>query len=179
MKYHDTGKWWTFVTVSACENSVNAIMGGVGLLLNSRVQKSQNSMERIQPRMMCTSFNGNLCPITVSCNNPNNARDETDIITFYDEIFPLVWHIPKHKGVIIGGDINAHIGKDGNDKLRIHDTLHRIGKYLENFSFTISLLCENTKLQPLTPQKKLRTKTKKSGREIYETIYTQITLKHC
>ena len=48
IKYHDTGNGWTLATVSAWKNSVNATIGGVGILI-----------ERIQPRMMVATFNDN------------------------------------------------------------------------------------------------------------------------
>ena len=42
------------VTVSAWKNSVNASVGGVGMLIGPRALKTLNSIERIQPRMMAT-----------------------------------------------------------------------------------------------------------------------------
>ena len=34
LKHHDTGNGWTLVTSSACKNTVNASIGGVGILLS-------------------------------------------------------------------------------------------------------------------------------------------------
>ena len=59
IKYHDTCNGWTLATVSAWKNSVNATVGGVGILIEPRALKSLNGIERIQPRMMVTTFNGN------------------------------------------------------------------------------------------------------------------------
>ena len=36
IKYHDTGNGWTLATVSAWKNSVNATVGGVGILIGPR-----------------------------------------------------------------------------------------------------------------------------------------------
>ena len=52
IKYHETGNGWSLVTVSAWKNSVNAAVGGVGLLIGPRALKTINSVEKIQPRMM-------------------------------------------------------------------------------------------------------------------------------
>ena len=41
-------------TVSAWKNSVNATVGGVGMLIGPRALKTFYSIERIQPRMMAT-----------------------------------------------------------------------------------------------------------------------------
>ena len=59
--------------------------------------------------MMYDSFNGNPCTTIVTCYNSNNASDKIDIITFYKELFSLVWHIPKHNLLIISEDMNAYI----------------------------------------------------------------------
>ena len=47
IRYHETGNGWTLATVSACKNSVNATVGGVGILIGSRALKTLNSIERI------------------------------------------------------------------------------------------------------------------------------------
>ena len=60
IKYQDTGNGWTLATVSGWKNSVNATVGGVGMLIGPRALKSLNSIERIQPRMMAATFNGNI-----------------------------------------------------------------------------------------------------------------------
>ena len=54
--------------------------------------------------------------MTQQCFSLTNASDETDIITFYDELLSLIRYIPKHNLSIIGGVMNAHQGKDGNNK---------------------------------------------------------------
>ena len=41
------------------KNAVNATRSGVGMLICSWVPKSINSTEKIQPRMMVATFNGN------------------------------------------------------------------------------------------------------------------------
>ena len=61
-----------------------------------RVLKLLSSIEKIQPRMMCPSFNGNSCTTIISYYSPTNAGGETDIITFYNEVSSLVRSIPNH-----------------------------------------------------------------------------------
>ena len=46
-KYHDTGNGWTLATASAWKNSVNATIGGVGMLIGRRVLKSLNRIEKM------------------------------------------------------------------------------------------------------------------------------------
>ena len=59
IKYHETGNGWSLVPVSAWKNSVNAAVGGVGLLIGPRALKTLNRIEKIQPRTMAATFNGN------------------------------------------------------------------------------------------------------------------------
>ena len=122
IKYHDTDKRWMLVTVSAWKNSVNASVGGVGMLIGPRALKTLNSIERIQPRMMAATFNGNPKATIISCYSPTNVREETELFTFYEELSSLVRSIPKHNLLVIGGDMNAQIGK--KQKQKIQPTQH-------------------------------------------------------
>ena len=114
IKYHDTGSGLTFISTSACQNYVNAATGG-----NPRTLKSLKSIEKIQPRMMGATFNGNPSTTIISCNNPTNASGEKDLDTFYNELSFLVRSIAKHNVLIIRGDINAQIGKKGKLQIQL------------------------------------------------------------
>ena len=59
--------------------------------------------------MMAATFNGNSRVIIISCYSPTNVSEETELVTFYDELSSLVRSIPKHM-LVIGGDMNAQIG---------------------------------------------------------------------
>ena len=116
IKYHDTGNGWTLATASAWKNSINATIGGVGMLIGPRALKSLNSIKKIHPRMMVATFNGNPRATIISCYSSTNISEETELITFYDELSSLVRSIPKHNVLLIGGDMNTHIRKNGNHK---------------------------------------------------------------
>ena len=100
IKYHQIGNEWILATVSAWKNSVNATVGGVGMLIGPKAIKTVNSIERIQPRMMTATFNGNPRATIISCYSPTNISEETKLATFYDELSSLVRSIPKHKLLI-------------------------------------------------------------------------------
>ena len=89
IKYHDTGNRCVLATVSARKNFITATVGGVGILIGTRALKSLNSIERIQPRMMVTIFNGNPRETKTSCYSPTNFSEETELIAFYDELSSL------------------------------------------------------------------------------------------
>ena len=60
---------------------------------------------------MVATFKGNPSTTRISCYSSTNASDETDFDSFYNEPSSLVCSIPKHNILIIGGDMNAQIGK--------------------------------------------------------------------
>ena len=81
------------------------------MLIGPRALKTLNSIERIQPRMMAATFNGNPIATNISCYSPTNVSEETELVGFYDELASLVRSIPKHNVLVIGGDMNAQIEK--------------------------------------------------------------------
>ena len=143
----DTGNEWTLATVLAWKNSVNAMVGVVGMLIGPRALKSLNSIERIQPRMMAATFNGNPRATIISCYSPTNVSEETELVAFYDELSSLVRSIPKYNILVIGGDMNAQIGKNGNNKYSLHNTSNRNGQHLTEFMMENILTCLNTNYQ--------------------------------
>ena len=136
-----------YIYISAWKNSVNAAVGGVGLLIGPRALKTLNSIEKIQPRMMVATFNGNPRATIISCYSPTNVSEENEIVTFYDELSSLVRSIPKHNMLVIGGDMNAQIGKNGNNKYSLHNTSNRNGQHLTDFMIENRLACLNTNYQ--------------------------------
>ena len=147
IKYHDTGSGWTLATASAWKNSYNATVGGVGMLIGPRALKTLNSIERIQSRMMVATFNGNPRATIISCYSPTNVSEETEVIAFYDELSCVVRSIPKHNVLVIGRDMNAFIGKNGNHKFSLHNSSNRNGQNLTDFTIENRLTCLNTNFQ--------------------------------
>ena len=134
IRYHDTGNGWTLATASAWKNSINATIGGVGMLIGPQVLKSLNSIEKIHPRMMVATLNGNPGETIISCYSPTNVSKETELIAFCNELSSLVPCIPKHNILVIGGDMNAQIRKNGNHKYSLHNSSNRNGQNLTDFT---------------------------------------------
>ena len=65
---------------------------------------------------MAATFNGNPKATIISCYCPTNVSEENEIVTFYEDLSSLVRSIPKHNLLVIGGDMNAQIGKNRNNK---------------------------------------------------------------
>ena len=102
---------------------------------------------------MVATFNGNPRATIISCYSPTNVSEETDLIAFYDEQPPLVRNSPKHSVLVIGGDMNAQIGKNENNKYSLHNTSNRNGQHLTDFKINMpqyKLLKEGRKLWTYT-----------------------------
>ena len=137
----------SLATVSAWKSSVNVTVGGIGILIGPRALKSLNSIERIQPMMLVATFNGNHRATIISYYSATNVSEETELIAFYDELSSLVRSIPKHNVLVIGGDMNAQIGKNRNHKYSLHNSSNRNGQYLTDFTIENRLTCLNIKFQ--------------------------------
>ncbi len=90
--------------------------------------KTLNSIKKIKPRILVATVNGNPRATIISCYSPTNVSEETELVTFYDELYSLVRSIPKHNVLVIGGDMNAQIGKNINNKYSLHNTSNRNGQ---------------------------------------------------
>ena len=108
--------------------------------------KSLNSTVKIKPRIMVATFNGNPSTTIISCYNPTNVSEETDLIAFYNELSSLC-RIPKHNVFVMGGDMNAQIGKNVNQKFSLHNSSNRNGEHITDYSLENRLTCLNTKFQ--------------------------------
>ena len=133
-----------FVSASAWKNSVNTVIGGVGMLFSPCTLKSLNSIEKTQPRMTIITFNCNPSTTIISCYN---ASDETNLNSIYDKLSSLVHSVPKYNILIIRGDMNAHIGKNVNNKFRLYNSSNRNGEHPTDFILENWLTCLNTKFQ--------------------------------
>ena len=69
---------------------------------------------------MVATFNGNTRATIISCYSTNNVNEETELVAFYDELTSLVRSISKYNVLVIGGDMNAQIGKNENNKYSLH-----------------------------------------------------------
>ena len=96
---------------------------------------------------MVATFNGNPRATIISCYSPTNVSEETELVTFYDVLSSLVRSIPKHNMLVIGGDINAQTGKNGNTKYSLHNTSNRNGQHSINNGEEITIKYTNNRMQ--------------------------------
>lgn len=129
-KQHNMGKGWKLITGSATKNDSNATVGGVGMLLSPNACKSLINIETINPRLMIATFNGNPQTTIISCYSPTNASEPNAAEEFYSDLANLIKEVPKHNVILVGGDMNAQIGKDDCKGTYYHDTTNRNGHLL-------------------------------------------------
>ena len=130
IKVHEMGKGWQFATSSAVKAENNSTIGGVGILLSPTAYKSLLNIESIDPRTMIATFNGNPQTSIISCYSPTNTADEDVAKKFYEDLTDLIKLIPKHNVKIVGGDMNAKIGKVDCKVSSFHETTNRNGELL-------------------------------------------------
>ena len=83
----------------------------------------------------------------ISCYSPANVSEEIELIAFLDELSSLVRSIPRHKVLVIGGDMNAQIGKNGSHKYSLNNSSNRNRQHLAYFMIENRLKCLNTNFQ--------------------------------
>ena len=83
---------------------------------------------------MVATSHGNPGVIIISCQSPTNVSEETDLINLYGELSSPGRSIPKHNVLVIGRDMNAHIGKNVNHKFRQHNSSNRNGQHLTDLT---------------------------------------------
>ena len=84
--------------------------------------------------MMVATFSGNPSKTIISCYSSSNISEEKELITVYNELSFLVRSIPKHIVHVIGGDMNAQIGKSVNHKFSLKYPSNRNREYLTDFT---------------------------------------------
>ena len=79
---------------------------------------------------MVATFHGNPKLTSISCYSPTNASTEEDAITFYIELISIIYQVPKHHVLVVGGDMNAKLGKGDVVRNGYHDVTNRNGQFM-------------------------------------------------
>ena len=96
LKHHSLGDNCLLKTSSATGNSMNAAIGGVGILLNPHAKLALESIETISDRTMIETFNGNPKCTVISTYSLTNVTSEDTIQEYYSELTTLFHQVPKH-----------------------------------------------------------------------------------
>ena len=66
----------------------------------------------ISNRKVAIHVMGNPLKTVLSCYSPTNVSYQEETERFYVDLTSYTRHIPKHNVLVIGGDINTHLGKE-------------------------------------------------------------------
>lgn len=115
-------KGWTFISVLTWKISIGATIGGVDVPFSTLALKSINSIQEIEPRIITANFMGNLTTTIVkfSCYSPTNSSDEDNTLQFYQSLSSLEKLVSKHNLLIMGGEMNAQMGRVDTHKFVYH-----------------------------------------------------------
>ena len=77
---------WKFHTYSEWRNNNNAAMGGIGILINNKAQKTLIRVEMVSERIIKDNFHGNLMKTITSYYRPTNICEIEDIDIFIKKL---------------------------------------------------------------------------------------------
>ena len=112
---------------------------------NAFKSKSVCAVEKINSCIIIATFNGKPPATVISCYSPTNSADEELAIEFYNNLSRLIRDIPKHSVKIIGGDLNAQIGKPDCKGLHFHEKTKRNDKLLTDLVKECDLITLSSK----------------------------------
>ena len=149
LKHHSLGENWLLITSSATQNTLNAAIGGAGILLNPHANLALESIENISERTMLATSNGNPKYTVISTYSPTNVTSEDTIQEYYSELTTLIHQVPKHNVLFLCGDMNAQVGPISG-KHHYHQTNNRNGELLYKLQHSTNLinLCTKFKKRP-------------------------------
>ena len=84
------------VTASAYKNSINATIGGVGMLLSPKACENLINIEKINDRIMVAEFNSNPILTFIACYSPTNSSEEEVATEFYQSLKSVIENVPAH-----------------------------------------------------------------------------------
>ena len=129
---------------SAWRNSNNASSGGVGLLVNGKVESAILEIAPVNERILCVHFNGNPATSVIVHYAPTEGSKGTE--EHYNSLANVINAIPKHNITMVIGDCNTHIGKD-DTKYTFHDRTNANGKLLIDIAEEPNMIIPNTTFQ--------------------------------
>ena len=82
------------ITSSCCKYSINASVGGIGVLLSAKVKDCLTLAESISPRIMLLEFSGNPKLTVICVYSPHNESPEEDVDQFYSDLRSVLDRAP-------------------------------------------------------------------------------------
>ena len=95
--------------------------GGVGLMVNKKWVDKVIDVKRVNDRLMLIKLMvGKRVVAVVSAYAPQQGLTEEEKDKFYEDLISLTSKVGDNEFLIIGGDLNGHVGKDADGYQGIH-----------------------------------------------------------
>ena len=143
LKHHSLGDNWLLITSSATRNTMNAAIGGAGILLDPHSKLALENIQTISERTMIATLNGYPKCTIISTYSRTNVTNEDTIQGHYSELTTLIHLVPKHSVLLLCRDMNAQI----SGKHHYHQTNNRNSKLLCQLQHSTNLINLCTKFQ--------------------------------
>ena len=143
LEYHHIEDY-QLITASCWKNSVNASIGGVGLLLSPKAMENLSNIDKISSRIIIADFEGNPKSTVIACYSPINNSSDDDINDFYLGLRSVIENVPAHNFLTIPGDFNAQLGPN-DAKFTFHTETNRNGEFLVDLMEEFNLCPANCK----------------------------------
>ena len=149
LKHHSLGDNWLLITSSATRNTMNAAIGGAGMLLDPHSELALENIQTISERTMIATLNGYPKCTIISTYSRTNVTNEDTIQGYYSELTTLIHLVPKHSVLLLCSDMNAEI----SGKHNYHQTNNRNDELLCELQHFTNLINLCTKFQKRTGKK--------------------------
>ncbi|XP_066922050.1 uncharacterized protein [Clytia hemisphaerica] len=127
----------------AWKSSVNATIGGVGILVKSSLLSLIQSIDKISDRIVSITIKGNPKTTIISCYSPHSGNSDLEVEQFFEPLTNYLTSIPRHSDVSVCGDFNAHL----KGAFSYHSENNRNSSYLQDSMNECNLLASNTCFQ--------------------------------
>ena len=122
---------------------------GVGIVLNSKMKEELVEVERKSSRLMRIKIMLSQEALNVVSAAPQAGCDDTEKERFWREMDELMTSIPEDERVVVGGDLNGHIGTSNRVISRIHGGLgmgerNEEGETIIDFALAFDMALVNT-----------------------------------
>ena len=123
---------------------------GVGIVLNSKMKEELVEVERKSSRLMRIKIMLSQEALNVvSAYAPQAGCDDAEKESFWREMDEVTTSIPEDKRVVVGGDLNGHIGTSNRVISRIHEGVglgerNEEGETIIDFALAFDMALVNT-----------------------------------
>ena len=139
--YWTDDKKWAFLYTSALEGQ-----GGMGILITNTLADKLTNYHKISHRIMVATFHGNPKLSFITAHAPHGGYPLKTREEFFDKLAETIHSIPLHNILIVGGDLNAQLGRDAAKNPHFGNSFYYDITKKESNGMLLSTLCKSTNM---------------------------------